>query len=142
MEQWKSFNEEVERYRRTLLSLARKCDWDAFKVQAGRLFDYVESIEMTEVERRFMRIFKIIMVILFIVLAFVWTMNPEMFPELARHKKGIVLMALAGGCFELYYYLSFRMFMEQKTKCYNKRRERFIRNIEQDFRACLVAAAA
>jgi len=54
------FNYEVDRYRKALLFYAKQCQWDTFKANAGRLFDYVESIEMSEIERRFFNISKII----------------------------------------------------------------------------------
>ena len=50
------FSEEVNRYKNALLFCAKQCEWETFKINAGRLFDYVESIEMSELERKFFNI--------------------------------------------------------------------------------------
>lgn len=128
------FSEEVERYRRALLQYARKCDWDTFKMKAGNLFDYVEVIELSETERRFFRIFKSILALLIGVVIAILNMDVTVHPDLARMKFSIILLALAGSCFELYFFLGFRKYMDVKTTYYKKRKDRFIRNIEKDFR--------
>jgi hypothetical protein len=128
------FNEEVERYRQALLFYARKCDWETFKMKAGNLFDYVEWVELSETERRFFRIFKAILVVLVAVVIAIMNMDWTINPELQRIRFSIVLLAIAGSCFELYFFLNFRTYMEVKTTCYQKRKDRFIRNIENDFR--------
>ncbi len=129
-----AFNSEIERYRNILFSCAKRCEWDIFKVNAGKLFDYIESIEMSELERRFLRVFLLVMALLFCILALSVRVNIDSYPELARLKGFFGLTALAGGSFELYFFLNFRMYMDYKTNLYKTRRERFIRNIEDDFR--------
>ncbi len=128
------FNEEVERYRRSLLQYARKCDWDKFKIKAGSLFDYVEVVEVSEVERRFFRIFRSVLVVLAAVVVAIANMNTGINPELLRIKYTIITLAIAGFCFELFFFLDFRMFMQSKSAYYKTRKDRFIRNIERDFR--------
>lgn len=128
------FNEEVERYRRALLHYARTRDWDTFKKKAGNLFDYVEWIESSELENRFFRIFKSILVVLVAVVIAIVNMDVTVNPDLQRLRNSIILLAIAGSCFELYFYLDFRMYMDVKTTYYRKRRDTFIRNIEKDFR--------
>jgi hypothetical protein len=130
----RKFNDEITRYKNSLLFYARKCDWERFKVNAGRLFDYVESIEMSEIERRFFNISKIVVVILGIAVAVIFRLNPGIFPEAERVKELLTLSAIAGCCFEVYFFFNFRKYMQGKTVYYKKRRERFIRNIENDFR--------
>jgi hypothetical protein len=133
-----NFNKEVERYRQTLLKLARSCDWDTFKMKAGNLFDYVEWIEIAEIENRFFRIFKSVLVVLVAVVVAIVNMDVAIHPDLARVRYSIILLAIAGSCFELYFFLDFRMYMEVKSLCYQKRRDKFIRNIEKDFREIIL----
>ncbi len=134
----KAFNEEITGYKNTLLHYAKRCEWEMFKDNAGRLFDYVESIEMSETERRFLKTFKIIMVVLICVAVLVIKINLDS-SEFLRIKKLVVLAVIGGGCFEIYFFLNFLMHMKYKTAFYRRRRDRFIRNIEEDFKdACLI----
>ena len=128
------FNQEVERYRLALLYYAKKCDWDRFKTKAAGLFDYVEDIEVSEIERRFFAIFKSVLVVLVAVVLAIVNMDPTMHPDLQRVRYSIIVLAVAGSCFELYSYMTFRSFMIAKTLYRKKRKARFIRGIEQDFR--------
>ncbi|RJQ45950.1 MAG: hypothetical protein C4538_07480 [Nitrospiraceae bacterium] len=134
----RTFNDEVNRYRNALLFYAKKCDWDTFKVNAGRLFDYIEKIEMSEIERRFFKISKIIVSILAVITLFIFKIDPDIYPALARLKEIIVILAVSGCCFEVFFFLNFRMYMKQKISFYKKRRERFITDIERDFKEIVV----
>lgn len=138
----RTFNDEINRYKNALLFYAKKCDWDRFKEKAGKLFDYIESIEISEIERRFFRISKIIVLILVIVVLFVLRINPGISPELARLKNFIAILAVSGCCFEVYFFMAYRMYMKSKMNYYKKRRERFIREIEKDFRDIVVQTSA
>jgi hypothetical protein len=129
------FNREVDNYRRALLYCARKCDWEAFKDKAGRLFDYVESIEFRELERRFFTVFNFILSILVLAVIMLFSVDFQVHPELLRLKSVFVMSALAGSGFELYFFIDYRMYAVIKVSNYKKRREIFIRNIEQDFRS-------
>lgn len=128
------FNDNVERYRLALLDNARKSDWDRFKVKAGNLFDYVEVVEVAEIERRFFRIFKSVLVVLIAVIAAIVNMDTAIHPDLEHVRYSITVLAVAGICFEFYTYMTFRSFMIAKSIYKQKRKERFIRGIEQDFR--------
>lgn len=141
-ELYKRFNEEVNRYKNSLLFYAKKCEWETFKVNAGRLFDYVESIETSVIEKKFIRITKMILAVLFFIVVLIFKMNPDMYPELARVKELMILMAIAGCCFEVYFFYNFRTYMRSKTVFYKKRRERFIRDIERDFKHMTFPMAA
>lgn len=134
----RTFNEEVNRYKNALLFYARKCDWDTFQDNAGRLFDYVESIEMSEIERKFYKISKVIVMALFIVVIFILKMDRNLSPGITRLKDFVVIIAVAGGSFEIYFLLNFKMYMKNKIRRYKKRRERFIMDIEQDFKEIVV----
>lgn len=128
------FSQVVERYRLALLQHARRCDWETFKAKAGGLFDYVERIEMSEIESRFFRIFKSILAVLVAVALAIANMDASLHPDLGRVKYTIIVLAAAGSCFELWFFLNFRMYMIGKTIYYKKRKDRFIRNIEKDFK--------
>ena len=128
------FNDNVERYRRTLLDHATKCDWEKFKAKAANLFDYVEVVEVSEIERRYFRIFKSVLVVLVAVTVAIVNMDVSIHPGLQQLRYSITVLAVAGTCFELYTYMTFRSFMIAKSLYRKKRKERFIRGIEKDFR--------
>ncbi len=127
------FNREVDSYRKALLWYARKCDWEEFRAKAGRLFDYVESIEFAELERRFFATFSIILAVLIMAVVALLSVNFEVRPELMRLKNACFLSAIAASSFELYFYINYRKYVSVRTGYYNKRRESFIKNMEQDF---------
>lgn len=141
-ELYNKFNDEINRYRNSLLFYAKKCDWDTFKVNAGRLFDYCESFEMSVIEKKVLRITKIILAVLFVMVVVIVKMNPDIYPELARVKELMTLIAILTCFFEVFFLLNYRMYMKGKTSCYKKRRERFIINIQQDFKEMTVSMAA
>jgi hypothetical protein len=135
------FNEHVESYRRTLLYHARISDWETFKAKAGRMFDYVESIEYSELERRFFKNFNAILVILIAIAIALFQVDFEVAPELLRFKNLVVFAGVLAGSFELYFYINYRTYVKVRMVHYEERREKFIRNIEQDFRSYVVQAA-
>ncbi|MBI4698696.1 MAG: hypothetical protein HY758_07275 [Nitrospirae bacterium] len=130
----RTFCEEITRYRNALLFCAKKCEWDTFRVNAGKLFDYVEAIEMSEIERKFLRISKVVIFILILVVIFILEMNTDMTREFLKIRENIILLAFAGCCFELFFFINFMRYMKIKIALYKKRRERFIINIESDFK--------
>jgi magnesium-transporting ATPase (P-type) len=131
-------NEEIERYRKALLYYAKQCDWDGFNSKAGMLFDYLEAIELSEIQRKFFKIFKFILIVLTLIIVIILQMNGESYPSLLRFKDSMVIMAIAGSCFELYFFLDFRIYVEHKMSKYKQRRVQFIRNIEKDFKEVIV----
>ncbi|MBI5665038.1 MAG: hypothetical protein HZC49_08155 [Nitrospirae bacterium] len=141
-ELYNKFNEEISRYRNSLLFYAKKCDWDTFKDNAGRLFDYVESFEMSVLERKVFRITKIVLAVLFFMVALIIKMNPNMYPEFAKINELMTVTAIATCGFEVFFLYNYRMYMKGKISCYNKRRERFIMNIQRDFEHMTVSMAA
>lgn len=128
------FNQEVDNYRKALLFYARKCDWETFKAKAGRMFDYVESVEFRELERRFFRVFNLILGILVLAVIGLFSVDFGVNQELMRLKNFFIVSALAVSSFELYFFIDYRMYINFKTFSFRKRREKFIRGIEQDFR--------
>ena len=128
------FNQEVENYRRALLYHARTSDWETFKTKAGKMFDYVEAIEYSELERRFFTNFNVILVVLIAIVVALFMVNFAVTPELLRLKNTMILTGLGVSSFELYFYLDYKIYMRVKVRHYTDRREKFIRNIEKDFR--------
>ncbi len=137
-----AFNKEIHKYRGILSYYAKRCEWDSFKVYAGRLFDYVEAVEMSEIRRRFMSVFRLMLVAVFFVTLFVLMMRPETLPAYVETRKFFAMTALGGGSFSLYFFLNFRLYIDYKTVNYKKRKERFIRIIELDFRNDFLPANA
>lgn len=131
----RKFNEEVERYRKSLVYYAKACEWDTFKKKAGSLFDYLESIELTELEKKFYRIFRTLLVVVIIATALILKLDSGIFPSLVKYKSEFMMAALSACSFELYFYLDFRMYVKGKMSVYKQRKAWFIRNIENDFRA-------
>ncbi len=129
------FNREVDNYRKTLTILAERCDWKGFEAKAGRLFDYVESVEFMEIERRFFRIFNLILSVLILVIIGLFSVDFNLHQELLRFKNVFILTAIAVSSFELYFFVDYRIFAQGRTFGYRKRRENFIRAIERDFRS-------
>jgi Na+/H+ antiporter NhaC len=136
----KKFNQDVENYRKALLYHARISDWETFKAKAGRMFDYVEAIEYSELERRFYNNFNVILVVLIVIVIALFNIDFGVTPELMRLKNAFVLVGLGVSSFELYFYVDYRIYMRVKTVHYAERREKFIRNIESDFRSYVLRA--
>ncbi len=141
-ELYSKFNEEINRYRVSLLYYAKKCDWDNFKDNAGRLFDYCESFELSVIERKVFRITKIIVAVLFCMVILIVKMNPNIYPEFTRVNESMTVVAIATSCFEVFFLYNHRMYIKGKLSCYKKRRERFITNIQRDFEVMTVSMAA
>ena len=134
----RQFNEEVEQYRRSLVYFARKREWDEFKQRAGGLFDYVEEVEATERERRFFSVFNTILALLAVSVVVLFSMDPGVHPEWPQYRNALIPACLAASGFELYFFLNFRWYAEMRKAGFQRRRQRFIRNIEQDFRSFTV----
>ncbi len=130
----RAFNEKVDKYRIALRDYAKRREWDAFEKNAAELFDYVERVEISVVQRRFQKISAIIIVLLFIFASLILKVHIDATPELLRMKKLMVLTTIGGGGFEFFFVMNFRIYLGRKKAYYRKRRERFIKSIEDDFR--------
>jgi hypothetical protein len=129
----RQFSQTVERYRRALFYFARISDWDTFKTKAGRLFDYVESIEFSELERRFFKNFGAVLAMLIGLAIALFNVDFAATPQLQHFKNLMVLAGLAMGSFELIFYINYRTYVRIRMVRYAERRANFIRNIERDF---------
>jgi hypothetical protein len=130
----KQFNQEVESYRKALLYHAQIQDWEIFKKKAGSMFDYIEAIEYSELERRFFTNFNVILAVVVAIVIALCKVDFAVTPELLRLKNAMVLAGLGVSSFELYFYLDYKIYLRVKTVYYPQQREKFIRNIEKDFR--------
>jgi hypothetical protein len=129
------FSREVESYRRALLFCAKKSDWEEFKAKAGKLFDYVEAVERVELEKRFFSVFSVILAALVVAVIVLFSVNFEISPESMRLKNTVLFTAIVVSSFELYFFINYRTYAGIRTSLYKERREKFIRNIEKDFRS-------
>jgi hypothetical protein len=132
-ERREQFNQNVERYRRALLYFARISNWETFKDKAGRLFDYLESIEFAELERRFFRNFGAILFVLIAIAVALFEVDFASTPELLRLRDLLVFTGLGIGSYELFFYINYRTYVRVRIGNYSERRERFVKDIEQDF---------
>jgi hypothetical protein len=128
------FNQEVESYRKALLYFAKKSDWETFEARAGKMFDYLESIEFQELERRFFNTFSLILAVLILAVIIFFNLDFEVHQEWMRMKSTFLFSAIAVCSFEVYFYVNYRYFINVKTTYYPQRRKRFILGIEEDFR--------
>jgi hypothetical protein len=130
----KVFNEEVNKYRNILLICAKKSEWNTFKINAGKLFDYVESIEMSVLEKKFYSISSVIIFVLVLLVVALWWISPFIHCEIPKIRELMIISGVGGCSYQLYFFLNFRTYMDGKITSYKCRRERFIRNIEADFK--------
>jgi hypothetical protein len=130
------FNQEVENYRKALLYHARTCDWETFKAKAGKMFDYVEAIEYSELERRFFTNFNVILAVLVVIIAALFKVDFAVTPELVRLKNIMVLAGLGVSSFEPYFYPDYKIH-EGQTVHYSERRENRVK-YRKDFRNYVV----
>jgi len=128
------FNHEIDTYRRALLYYARKCDWETFEAKAGKMFDYVESVEFQELERRFFNTFSLMLgAILLMVFAF-FNIDFEVHQEWLQWKNPLLFSAVAACTLEIYFFINYRTYIDVKIYGQKKRRDRFIHGIKADFR--------
>ena len=131
---YNSINKEVEQYRRALIHFAKTREWEIFEKKAGRLFDYLESIELMVLERKFYSLFIMLLAVLAGIVILILKADGWLFSLVVKYKEYVVLLAACAACYELFFYLNYRLYVGVKMSRYKKRKEQFIRNIENDFR--------
>ncbi|MDA8098630.1 MAG: hypothetical protein M0042_03270 [Nitrospiraceae bacterium] len=139
-ERAEQFNREVEAYRRVLLFLAKQRDWKSFQDWAKSLFDYVESVEAGERERRFFGIFSSVLAALALTVVVVFGIEPAFLGDWMGLRNALIMGALGGSGFELVFYYDFRVYVKVRMAHYQERRIAFIRGLEGDFREYLTIA--
>jgi hypothetical protein len=130
----RKFNEQIGHYRIRLDLHAKKCDWEKFKLDAGRLFDYAEAIELSETRRRFLNVFRIILVLVVVCALYLFSPDPASILEIPRVKRAVIAAGAGGAFYDLFFYMNYRYYINAKALFYEKRRLRFIRGLEQDFK--------
>ncbi len=130
---YRLFESTVEGYRKALLCEARKCSWGVFESIAGKLFDYVESVEMSAVGKRFLRISIPVVSVLLILIAAIYKTQFDVNAAIIKIRELAILGALGCGSFELFFFFNFRTYKLTKEKFHARRRALFIKNIESDF---------
>ncbi len=128
-------NREIEEFRRALIFDAKSCDWDTFEGKAGMLFDYLESIEASEIRRVFSLIFRITgagLLLAGLALALVSSGSNS---AMLRFESVLIVLIAGGLIFEALFFVDFRVITRFKTSLRSRRRTRFVRNIEDDFRS-------
>jgi hypothetical protein len=134
-ELYNRINEEIEGFRTALVHFAKACEWETFEKKAGSLFDYLESIELAVLERKFLKKFLIILAVLIASVVFIVKVDGQAFPAFLKYKDAIIQAAIAVSCFEILFFMNFRLYVKAKMSWYRKRREQFIRGIKADFAA-------
>jgi hypothetical protein len=128
------FDQEVDAYRRALLYNAKKCDWETFEAKAGKMFDYVESVEFQELERRFFKNFSLILGLVIIAVIAFFSLDFEVHQDWLRWKNTFLFSAIAVCTLEIYFFINYRIYIDVKTYGQKKRRVKFIYGVEADFR--------
>lgn len=100
----------------------------------------MDAVEYSELERRFFKNFNAILVALIVIVVAMVNVDFAVTPELMQLKKAMVLAGFGVSSFELYFYLDYRIYRRVKTFHYAERREKFVRNIERDFRSYVIQA--
>lgn len=132
------FNHEVDAYRRTLLYYAKISDWEAFEAKAGRMFDYVETVEFQELERRFFKTFGLILAAIIIAATAFFNVDFEVHREWLRWKNAFFFSALSACSLEIYFFVNYRIYIDVKTYGQKNQRNKFIYGIKADFRKYLL----
>lgn len=128
------FNHEVETYRKALLYHAKTSDWETFEAKAGSMFDYVESVEFQELERRFFRTFGMMLGVIVIAVTLFLNIDFGVHQEWLQWKNSFLFSSIAACTLEIYFYINYRTYIDVKTFSQKNRREKFIHGIEADFR--------
>ncbi len=130
-----SINKEVNEYRNALIFDAKTCDWTTFESKAGMLFDYLEKIELSELKNKFNSVFKFILAVLLFGMLVLWIVNADLGPALTKLRNALLLAVLAGCGFEGFFLLNFRIAMNVLSERRHTKRQKFIQNMERDFKA-------
>ncbi len=127
-------NDEISRYKKALIFFAKTCDWFAFHSNAARLFEYLESVELSLLKRKYHQVIEIISVALVLAIVVFSSVNITDSPLLIKYRGQLVLIAAAAILFELLLLIELRLYGDIKAKNQQKRKEWFIRNIEHDYK--------
>ncbi len=127
-------NDEISRYKRALIFFAKTCDWFSFYSNAVTLFEYLESVELSLLKRKLHQVIEIITVALVLAVVIFSSVNITASPLLMKYRGPLVIIAAAAILFELFLLVELRLYTSIKTRNQQKRKDRFVRNIEHDFK--------
>ncbi len=130
------FNKEVDRYQSALRYFAQVCDWESFEANAAKLFEYLESTEVSLLKKKFHRTIIIILVVLVAALALFATLGSAV-PFFTKYRDLPTITVLVGSIFELLLLLELRLYLNIRASRQKRREEQFIRGIEGDAKANL-----
>jgi hypothetical protein len=94
----------------------------------------VETVETAERERRFYQVFGSVLAVLMAAVIAIVAVEPGVHPGWPNYRNLLVLASVLGSSFELYFFINFRTYVDQRILCCRKRREAFLQCIERDFR--------
>lgn len=136
MDEWRSnkLNDEISRYKKALIFFAKACYWFDFHSNAATLFEYLDSVELSLLKRKLRQVIEIVSVALVLAIVIFSSVNITDSPLLIKYRGQLVLIAAAAILFELLLLIELRLYVNIKTRNQQKRKDRFIRNIEHDFK--------
>ena len=95
----------------------------------------METVEAVERERRFFAVFNSVLALLAAGVLLVLGIGPRLHAAINDYRDLAVVLSLAGFGFELFFYMNFRTYVAARMAGFQRRRQVFIRNIENDFRS-------
>jgi len=125
---------EISRYRKALDYFAKTCDWKNFQRNAATLFDYLEFVELSLLKNKIYQLFDIIFVVLAVTFVLFSTLSGTVSPVLMKYWGQLVLGVVAASFLGVLFYLKLRMYASIKAARLTKRKEQFIKKIEDSFK--------
>ncbi len=133
----KRIEEELSQYKKGLLFFAKMCDWNSFRKQAARLFEFLEETKVAAIKQKLREVTTVVLIALTTALVFFSVLSTTVVPKLAEIRVPVVFMIMAGFVFELLFLLEFRVYLSYRASMEKIRRQRFIEGIESEIKAYL-----
>ncbi len=130
-------NPEIEQYKKALLFFARVCDWESFRTNAAKLFEYLESVEVSLLKKKFYRTIAIILIALAAALGVFSIVSSAGSPFFEKYRIVVAVGAVAGLFFELLLVLEMHLYLSFRASKQKRREARFIKGITDDIKAYL-----
>lgn len=137
----RKLDNEISRYRKTLVYFAKTCDWKNFQNRAATLFDYLESVELFLLKKKIYQLFNIIFAVLAVTFLIFTTLSGSVSPLLMKYWGQLALSVAAAIFLGVLFFLELRMYTSIKATRLKKRKEKFIKTIEDNFKTQLGADA-
>ena len=135
----KRLDNEISRYRKTLDYFAKTCDWKNFHRNAATLFDYLESAELFLLKKKIYQLFDIILIVLAVTFVMLSTLSGTVSPWLMKYWGQLALSVAVAIFLGVLFFLELRMYTSFKATRLKKRKEEFIKNMENNFKTQLEA---